>query len=151
MRITIIVVSMVLLILLACDKGDPNAQTDLSILKVDYSGCFSTQNTSLKSLPIINTDSLYFELNQSVLSLKIDMVYNCCGFLKDSATIRNDIINIYIYDRCQLNCLCKCLCLFKFNYFIIGFSGKNTSFNIYLKGYNEKDYSLWKESKYYDR
>ena len=149
MRITILSVSMVLLILLACDNGDPNTQTCISITKVDYSGCFSAQTTSLKSVPLQITDSLYFELKQSVLSLKIDMVYNCCGSLRDSAELRNDLVNIYIYDSCQQNCLCKCLCLFKFNYSIIGFSGKTTYFNIYLKGYNEKEYSLWKESKYF--
>ncbi len=151
MRITIFAVSMGLLILLACDIGDPNTQVGLSITKVDYSGCFSAQNSSLKSAPIQIVDSIYFELNQSVLSLKIDMVYNCCSSLKDSFEIRNDIVNIYIFDSCQQNCLCKCLCLFKFSYFIVGFSGKTTNFKIYVRGYNEKDYSLWKESKYFER
>lgn len=151
MRITILAVSMVLLILMACDKGDPNSQTNISVIKVDYSGCLSAQTTSLKSVPLQIKDSLYYELNQSVLSLKIDMVYNCCGSLKDSVGIRNELVNIYIYDNCQQNCLCKCLCLFRFNYSIIGFSGKTTYFNIYLKGYKEKEYSCWKESKYSDR
>ncbi len=142
---------MVLLILLACDERETELASGILITKVDYSGCFSTQNPSLKTTSGLINDSLSIEGDQYVLYLKADMVYNCCGALKDSSVIKDNIVNIYIYDSCLQDCLCKCLCLFKFKFSVTGYYGKTTSFKIYLKGYNVKDYSLWKELIYIDK
>ena len=133
--------------LISCNENVSNPDVNLSILKVEYSGCFSTQGNSLKSETVQNTDSLYYSIDKELLSLHIDLVYNCCGILKDSAVIKNNVVSIYIYDSCLQNCLCKCTCLFKFNYSIPDFTQKTADFKVYLKSYGTKDYLIWKEMK----
>lgn len=76
------------------------------------------------------------------------MNYNCCGLLNDSLVIDDENVMIYICDTCIDNCLCYCMCDFEFEYSFINFLEKNIHFYIYLKGYEEYEYSLWKDLEY---
>lgn len=139
---------MVLMILFGCDRSVRIPEPALSVLKVNYSGCFLTQNISPKLESNQLNDSVYFDLKDSELTLGINMVYNCCGSLKDSSVVSGNDINIYVYDSCTQNCICKCLCLYKLMYSFTGFSGKSHRYKIYLKGVNDKDYAIWREAIY---
>lgn len=139
---------MAFLVLIGCDQSVRIPEPALSVLKVNYSGCFLTQNNSTKLESMQSNDSVYFDLKESVLTLGLNMVYNCCGSLKDSTVVSGNNINIYIYDSCTQNCICKCLCLYKLMYSVIGFSGKSPRFKIYLKSFNEKNYAIWRETIY---
>jgi hypothetical protein len=146
----ILTIPVIVLILFSCDKSTANKAGDLTISKVAYSGCFLNQNQSQKSVSGQNVDSLYYEISDSILSLNADLIYNCCGSLRDSSVIQNCTVNIYIHDNCLENCICKCNCLFKFKYSIVGYRQKTTYFKVYIKRNTDKNYSIWKEIKYSD-
>ena len=47
-----------------------------------------------------------------------------------------------LQDR-KAACICYCMCDFEFEYSFINFLGNNIHFYVYLKGYEEDEYSLW--------
>ncbi len=134
------------IILISCEKS--NSDKSVSIQNVNYSGCFSSQTKSLKSNSVDLTDSLYYTTNGTTLTLYIDKVYPCCGLLKDSVVIKDNVINIYLNDKHQNSYACNCICLFKIDYSIINYQQKNLDFNVYIKNIADNNFSLWKETKF---
>jgi hypothetical protein len=111
-----------------------------------YFGCFEG---STKAAPV-NTDTIYYGIANDTLRFRIIKNYNCCGLLKDSLVIDNDIVRVYISDTCKTECICRCDCDFGFEYAFTDFWRRNTDFKVYLKGLNEREYTFWKETSFID-
>ena len=97
------------------------------------------------------TDSLYYVINNSTLTLYIDKVYPCCGLIKDSVIIKNNVMSIYLNDKHKNSYACNCICLFKINYSITGYQQKNIDFKVYIKNIDNDNFSLWKKTKFINR
>jgi len=150
MKTYILLISSAILIFISCKKDESKLINSLTVSNVEYSGCFVSQEKSGVLASELLTDSLYYGISNSVLSLHIDLVYACCGQLKDSVVIDDNVMRIYIKDEYSLSSACYCICLFKYNYSLINFFQKNVYFKVYLKTNIDNDYSLWKETQFID-
>jgi len=151
MKNMIVPILTLVIVLLSCDKNESKSKNSISIFKVDYSGCFTTEKKSQKLTTDEMKDSLYYKIENSVLNLKIDMVYPCCGILKDSVVIDDNIVSIYVDDKNENSFACNCICLFKINYSLIDLPLMNIYFKVYMKNIIGDNFSLWKETKFIDR
>ena len=131
--------------LLSCEKKS-NTDNSIVIKKVNYSGCFSSKK-KLSTADDLK-DSLYFTTSDTTLSLFIDIVYPCCGELKDSVIINDSVVNIYLNDKHQDSYACNCICLFKIDYQISISEQQKTYFKVYTKKGGDNNFSLWKETTY---
>ncbi|MDP4189028.1 MAG: hypothetical protein Q8905_13345 [Bacteroidota bacterium] len=134
------------LILLSCEKKT-DSDTLISIKKANYSGCFNSRNKSLESVSEMS-DSLYFVPDEDELNLFIDIVYSCCGELKDSVVIDSSVVSVYLKDKNPESYACNCICLYKINYSITNYRGRNIDFKVYMKNIAGNKFSLWKEIWY---
>ena len=149
----ITLLTLLTIIIASCSKNkDSNEQNDTNLFdlsKTEYKGCFidnpidTNKNSFYKS-----GDPLYYTIENDTLLLHVNMNYNCCGLLNDSLVFDNENVNIYIRDTCTNNCLCYCMCDFEFEYSFINFLGNNIHFYVYLRGYEEDEYSLWNDLEY---
>lgn len=94
------------------------------------------------------SDSLYFVPNGDELNLFIDMVYPCCGELKDSVVIDSCVVSVYLKDKNPESYACNCICLYKINYSIVNYRGRNIDFKVYKKDIAGNKFLLWKEVWY---
>jgi hypothetical protein len=131
--------------LISCEKKSNNNDSIL-INKVNYSGCFSSKK-KLSTADDLK-DSLYFTSRDATLVLFIDIVYPCCGELKDSVVINDNVVNIYLNDEHQDSYACNCICLFKIDYQISILNQQKTYFKVYTKNVGDNNFSLWKETTY---
>jgi hypothetical protein len=126
--------------------GIHNGSSDenIKLQKTLYNGCFiNNHQDSFKKLSGI-TDTLIYFISADTLSLNLIKNYNCCGLLKDSVVIENEIVSIYISDNCKEYCVCKCMCDYDFQYQFTGFRLNKNLFNVYLKELNQSTYIFWK-------
>ncbi|MFW5872650.1 MAG: hypothetical protein ACOCVN_01555, partial [bacterium] len=123
----------------------------ISLQKTSYKGCF-IENPGYKSKNIINkTDTIFYNIEDSTLTLNVILHYNCCGLLKDSVTIVDEQVNIHLSDTCTGDyCECKCMCDYEFEYQFTDFRQKNSHFYVYLNGYRDNNYELWNDIKFID-
>ncbi len=146
----IITVCIIVLIgIVSCDENkEADGYAPLVLTKTEHLGCFVDNPAfSSKCLP---ADTLYYTISNNVLTLSAVLNYNCCGLLSDSVVTDGNDVQIYISDTCTQNCLCDCICDFKFEYRFTGFLEKIISFKVYLKGLEEGEYTLWKETAFID-
>jgi len=133
----------------ACDEDKEEKVLDnLNYEKTTLDGCFSkASNTKVDDFM---HDTVYTEISADTLKLVVVMNYNCCGTLVDQYEILdNNLVEIKIEDTCTGGyCLCNCICTFIFNYYFTGFENMTIDFDVYLKGYSNNDYSLWKSFQY---
>lgn len=137
------------LVWFACDdKKEEKVLDNLSYEKTTLDGCFSKASST--KIDDFMQDTIYTEIEGDTLKLVVVMNYNCCGILTDQCEILdNNLVEIKITDTCTGGyCLCNCICTFIFNYYFTGFENKTIDFDVYLNGYNDDDYSLWKSFKY---
>jgi hypothetical protein len=123
----------------------------ISLQKTYYFGCFESNpiNSSMKSINS-DSDTLYYTIDNDTLTLNAIFNYNCGGLLKDSVAFDSEKVNIYVSDTCQANCEVRCMCDFGFEYKFTDFWQKNTHFYVYLNGYHDNEYKLWKDTKFID-
>ncbi len=149
--IKLIIISIYLFGVISCDKKDNSSELDKVVLsKIDYQGCFIKNPEEATKSVTTGTDTVFYSVYNDTLTLSVIKFYNCCGLLKDSVIIGNDNVKIYISDICVDNCLCYCGCNFVFVFYFTDFWHKNIDFYIYLKGLDESNYELWKETKFID-
>ena len=147
MRQSILFLSIVLIIIIGCEEDNPSHDGPLTYQETTYGGCF--QDVSLKIYNEIQNDTLYIESSETDLKLVVIMNYNCCGNLIDEYEIvNNNLVNIYISDTCIDDCSCDCICGYVFNYYFFNIKDKSITFNVYLKGYMQDEYSFWKSLDY---
>jgi hypothetical protein len=137
------------------DETYPNGKIVLN--KVDYKGCFidnpakSTQGVFDVTDDVFDyIDTVYYNVANDTLTLNVIKNYNCCGLLKDSVIVSTGKVHIFLADTCTELCQCYCMCNFEFQYKFTDFLKKNTYFLVYLKGLNESEYVLWKQTKFVD-
>ncbi len=123
----------------------------VNLEKTNYKGCF-IENPKNKSNNVENkTDTIFYEIKDDTLTLNVILNYNCCGLLNDSITIENEQINIHISDTCSGDyCECKCMCDFEFEYKFTDFWQRNSHYYVYLNGFRDNNYELWKDIKFID-
>ena len=155
LRKVIALLSVLAIIIVSCSTNDEkgfyeqNDTNQFELSKTEYKGCFvDNPFDSNKNLLSMTSDSLFYTIANDTLLLHMIMNYNCCGLLNDSLSIDAENVRIYIRDTCIANCLCYCMCDFEFEYSFINFLEKNIHFYVYLKGYEEYEYSLWKDLEY---
>lgn len=134
-------------ILLSCNKKS-GTNDSILIQNVDYSGCFDIRTKSMKSTSDEMTDSLYYVTNNSILTLHVNKIYPCCGSLKDSVILKDNVMSIYLNDKHKNSYACNCICLFEINYSITDYQQKNIDFKVYIKNIGDDNFSLWKETKF---
>lgn len=149
----IILLMILTIIIVSCLKNkDSNKHNNTNLFelsKTEYKGCFIENPLDSNKNAIYETgDSLYYTIENDTLLLHVIMIYNCCGSLKDSLVIDDENVNIYICDTCMNHCICYCKCVFEFEYSFTNFLGNNIHFYVYLKGYEEDEYSLWNDLEY---
>lgn len=145
------------IIFTACSKNnesnEPVNKTDnnqFKLSKVEYAGCFdnnpeSSENSLLNGLE----DTLYCTKVNDTLLLYARIEYNCCGMPDtDSLSIDDENVDIYISDVCEEGCVCYCLCDYEFNYSFVNLPEESIHFNVYFKGYQANEYSLWNQIIY---
>ncbi len=120
----------------------------LNLQKTDYFGCFLNNSTN-KAAPSFS-DTLFYTIKNDTLTLTASINYNCGGLLKDSIILENEIVNIFVFDTCQGICEVRCMCDFGFEYKFTDFLQKNTHFYVYLNGFHDSEYKLWKDIKFID-
>ena len=74
------------------------------------------------------------------------MINNCAACLIDSISIFEENVNIYVKNDCGP--FANCICNFEYKFFFDNFIDKNILFSVYLKDYEEVEYSLWNEVQY---
>lgn len=137
------------LVWFACDENkEDEISGPLTYEKTTLDGCFS--KTSKTKVDEFMYDTIYTEILADTIKLVVVMNYNCCGTLSNQYEIVDDnLVEIKITDTCTGDyCLCNCVCTFIFNYYFTGFENRSVDFDVYLKGYEANDYSLWKSYKY---
>lgn len=131
------------------DSNENNNTNPFELSKTEYKGCFIDNPVDSNKNALYETgDSLYYTIENDTLLLHVIMIYNCCGSLNDSLVIDDENVSIYICDTCMNSCICNCMCVFEFEYSFINFLGNNIHFYVYLKGYEEDEYSLWNDLEY---
>ncbi len=146
-KITITILAILTIIIVSCSKNNDSVPFALS--KTEYKGCFIENPTdSTKNELYGMRDSLYCTVENDSLLLHVIMHYNCCGALNDSVVINDRNVSIYIRDTCSSSCQCFCICEYEFEYSFVNFSGDNVNFYVYLKGYEENEYALWRDLIY---
>lgn len=141
------------MLIVSCSKNDDSKEQNntnpIELSKTEYKGCFiDNPKVSNKNSRHETGDSLYYTLENDTLLLHLIVNYNCCGLLNDSLVFDEEDVRIYIRDTCTENCLCYCMCDFAYEYSFINFLGNNHHFYVYLKGYEEDDYTLWGDLEY---
>ncbi len=135
--------------LISCNENNENTvdlqSESLELLKTDKGGCFVDQNLTLKS-GVIENDTLFYSIINDSLVVTINMINNCAACLIDSISKFEDNVNIYIKNDCGP--FANCICDFEYKYFFDNFDGKDILFSVYLKDYEEVEYSLWNELQY---
>jgi hypothetical protein len=149
--ITLLIILTVIIV--SCSKNkDSNDQKNTNpfeLSKTEYKGCFTNNPVDSNKNSLYETgDSLFYTVENDTLLLHVIMNYNCCGLLNDSLVFEDENLSIYISDTCMNDCLCYCMCDFEFEYDFINFLGNNIHFYVYLKGYEENEYSLWGDLVY---
>ncbi len=141
-KIAITILTILAIIIASCSKSSDSKPFALS--KTEYKGCFIDNpiDSNKNALYGIH-DTLYYTVRNDSLLLNVIMHYNCCGLLNDSVVINDENVSIYIRDTCTTSCECFCICEYEFEYSFINFTGNNVNFYVYLKGYEEDEYSLW--------
>lgn len=126
-------------------------ETGLQLQKTDFFGCFENNpmNSSLKNSPILS-DTLFYTIEKDTLTLSAILNYNCGGLLKDSVIVESEAVHIFISDTCLNDCEVKCMCDFGFEYRFTEFWQKNIHFYLYLNGFRDTEYKLWKNTKFID-
>jgi len=152
-KIAIILLMILSVIIVSCSKNnDSNEQNDtdpFELSKTEYKGCFIDNPEDMNRNSFNERgNSLYYTVGNDTLFLNVIMVYNCCGSLNDSLVIDDNNVSIYIRDTCTYSCQCFCMCEFEFEYSFINFQGNNIHFYVYLKGYEEDEYTLWGNLNY---
>jgi hypothetical protein len=146
-----IVISFAVVIgLFSCKRYSSTNNDLIKLNNTIYSGCFDNYTKSLKSITDNQTDSVFYEINNDTLYLRVCLNYTCCGLLNDSTVIDKGNFKIYISDTCKSYRLCNCICNFRYTYMITNFVHKNLNFKVCLKRFGEKEYSFWKETKFID-
>ena len=137
------------LVWFACDDEKITPSGPLELEKTSYGGCFdnSDDQKSINEMP----DTIFVEKHGDSIKLTIVMGYNCCGKLTDLCNVVNENrVNIMIEDTCTGDyCECNCVCSFEFYYYFTGFENRSVSFNVFLKGYMQENYTAWNYFDYY--
>jgi hypothetical protein len=140
-------------LILACDSDLPAPGTQNHNQKIKYTetilgGCF-LKNLSSREKYGSEPDTVYYSLKGKELLLHVGLNYNCCGQLSSQIDLNKQIINISITDICQEYCQCYCICHFTFDYKFSIEEENELRYNIWLKGYNESDYTLFRSGSIY--
>lgn len=129
----------ILIGLIGCSKKqneDKPEIKNLNLTKRDYYGC-SIKNKNIDS--ILYYDTMYYEIIDDTLLLHLIMFKNCGARLKDSLSINNNEVNIFVTDTSWSSA--NCMCNFSFDYFFTNF-GENIHFYCYYKNLWDADYIL---------
>ena len=121
----------------------------IKLQTTDYFGCFrdNPYKTSVESYQSIS-DTLSYTIEDDTLTLNAILNYNCGSLLTDSVVIKNKEVKIFIADTCWGDsCQEDCICDFRFRYSFTDFL-QNIHFYVYLKGFQDNEYTLWKETKF---
>ena len=115
---------------------------NLTLLKETKGGCFDEQKSTL-----YDTDTLFYSMVNDSLILTIDMVNNCAARLIDSLSIiDNNHVNIYIKN--ERGPWANCICTYEFQYFFNNNVDNDLLFVVFLKDYEEEEYSFWGQLQY---
>ncbi|MBK8809035.1 MAG: hypothetical protein IPO21_21355 [Bacteroidales bacterium] len=123
----------------------------MTIFNKYYVGCFKTKKeTEAKKSRLVEKriDTIYYEFENDIMNLHVNMNYNCCGAPIDSVVIGQKGFEVYIQDTCTVNCVCRCSCNYSFNYGLCNITNKRDSIIVYLKEYNAKEYHVWNKIEY---
>lgn len=105
--------------------------------RTEHLGCFLEYGNNKSTM---DTDTIYYEINNDTLLLHVIMNQNCGYCLKDSLIINNDLVNIFISDTCGW--MANCMCDYIFDYYFTEFTDPMT-FNVYYKPIWDSAYSIW--------
>ena len=118
---------------------------EIKLSKINHLGCMYENRTGALKDYTVPTDTIFLSALSDTLTLHVVKNYNCCGILKDSISINDNLVNIYISDICLENCLCNCMCNFGFEFLFTDFALTDYKFKVHLKGLNASEYQLFKE------
>jgi len=142
-----IILILIIFGIVTCKKETSTNNNVLTLNNKTYSGCFN-KNKLLKSTTSFLSDSLFYTIENGILYLQVNLIYNCCGLIKDSTSIEEGEFNVFISDTSKTICPDNCLCNYGFKYSISNFFQKNIHFAVYLKNQGESKFKLWKETDY---
>jgi hypothetical protein len=105
----------------------------LQYVETNPGGCNNQDFSDLKSATTEN-DTVYFSVVNDTLNLFTGLNYICCAPFVSSVSVINDSIFVSITDTCNeddLNCYCRCVCYYTWNFTFSNFS--ETSYFVKIK------------------
>lgn len=105
----------------------------LQYVETKPGGCNNQYFNDLKSTTTEN-DTVYFSVVNDTLNLFTGLNYICCAPFVSSVSVINDSIFVSLTDTCNeddLNCYCRCICYYTWNFMFNNFSG--TSYYIKIE------------------
>jgi hypothetical protein len=136
------ILSVGLFMLINCSE-DEKENKNLTLSKVEYGGCFKKFQKSTT----FDAGFLSYKISTDTLILSATLNLNCCAELKDSVSINNKFVNIFVCDTAGKFCWCG-TCNFDLIYSFSDFSDKNIKFSLFYKAFNNNQFSLLAEKTY---
>lgn len=134
---------------IGCTENNENPKDvsfeSLELIKIDKGGCFVNNDLQLKSEELIN-DTLFYTVVNDSLFLTVDMINNCAACLVDSISSSDAAVKIFVENDCGP--FANCICSFEYNFIFDNFVEKEILFSVYLKDFEEDEYTLWNELQY---
>jgi hypothetical protein len=97
---------------------------ELQYIETNPGGCNNQDFSDLKSA-ITENDTVYFSVINDTLNLFTGLNYICCAPFVSSVSVIKDSIFINLTDTCNeddLNCYCRCICYYTWNFMFRNFS-----------------------------
>lgn len=143
--VSLIIIIPILLVLfhLSCKKILTKETTnELSLVKTEFTDCYKEISYEEKSYFINTEDPISYSLYGDTLKLSLSLNYNCCGSLKDSIYIGDCYVELFIEDICESNCLCYCTCKYQFDFYLKDYKWQDLDLRLFVKYYNDLEFSL---------
>jgi len=142
----------ILILLSTCVK---EIQTETSNKKIVYAktqlgGCNVGDNSTAQKSAVAENDKVLFSKNQDTLYMFVGLNYICCAPFTSEAKVIDDSIVITISDTCspeKLDCYCRCMCYYTWNFAFIHSSNKTYSYKVILNNPREKEPIIIKQGE----
>ncbi|MBN2613119.1 MAG: hypothetical protein JXB00_16320 [Bacteroidales bacterium] len=142
-----IILIVLVIILVNCSEDTDHVKT-LKYSSTILGGCNGQDFGDLKSTSEDFADTVIFTIKNDTLDVFVGLNYICCAPFTSEAATKGDSILITISDACKapyLNCYCKCMCYYTWDFTFVDFEEKEYPFKIILNDPHEENPVIIKE------
>ena len=137
---TLVAISLILVII-KCEKSSDNPADNITLSMTIPGGC-NGETFALNKDAMEEEDTVTFTTINDTLDIFVGVNYICCAPFETGASISNDSINIIITDICDvpyMECYCRCMCYYTWDFLFTNFAEKEYYIKIILNDPREED------------